>query len=778
MTKLIVLKFDGDFESQGFHVNLEIGEENRLPQTTSIARLPAVPELLSCFNNWHSNYHRLCMLTRWQLNYRIVPQEIIYGDSINAQLEECRRSAKKLESCMTTWLKSESFRCIDVILREKLNPNENIRVLISTKNSQIQKLPWHLWDFFKSYRKAEFALSPREWDTPSIPGLSSRSRVKVLAILGNSTNINTHSDQDLLKKKLNDKAEILFLENPQRQELNEHLWEQKWNILFFAGHSKTEGDNGRIFINQKDSLTIDELKNSLQAAISHGLQIAIFNSCDGLGIAQQLASLNIPQIIVMREPVPDLVAQDFLKYFLTAFARGESLYLALREAREKLQGLEDEFPNATWLPVIYQNPSQTPPTWQEILKPPRNIIEPPPPDKPFRLLFCLFASLIVTSVIIAVRSQGAFKIPELWAYDLLMRAKPAPELDPNILMITVDDDDVRQFGKPLSDRIVDQILIKLEKYKPRVIGLDIYRDAPQKEGWDNLVKHLQQSDRVIALCRVGDINDQGQAYLSIAPPPKVPPERYGFSDAFSLDSDEIIRRYSLTMSQRAGSSCPTQYSFSFQIVRRYLPPETQYSFKEDLWINSVKIKILKPGFGAYQDFSNRMLGYQVQIDYRPVDQVAPKISLTDFLNSSDSNLGKLIKNKIVLIGYVGKNSAKGDFHPTPLGQMPGVVIHAQMVSQILSILSDHKPILSSWERLDHALWIWSWSVVGGLLVWRFQSPRGLRIVIGVALVGLGGSCFFFFIQGVWLPIIPSVVALVMTFSTVNLVVYLKSRIPQ
>jgi hypothetical protein len=29
----------------------------------------------------------------------------------------------------------------------------------------------------------------------------------------------------------------------------------------------------------------------------------------------------------------------------------------VREAREKLQGLEDRYPCATWLPVICQNPS-------------------------------------------------------------------------------------------------------------------------------------------------------------------------------------------------------------------------------------------------------------------------------------------------------------------------------------------------------------------------------------------------------------------------------------
>lgn len=98
-----------------------------------------------------------------------------------------------------------------------------------------------------------------------------------------------------------------------------------------------------------------------------GLQVAIFNSCQGLGLARDLADLHLPVTIVMREPVRNRVAQEFLKYFLTAYARDrKTLYLAVREARERLQGLEKKFPGASWLPVIYQNIAARPPTWNEL----------------------------------------------------------------------------------------------------------------------------------------------------------------------------------------------------------------------------------------------------------------------------------------------------------------------------------------------------------------------------------------------------------------------------
>jgi hypothetical protein len=105
-------------------------------------------------------------------------------------------------------------------------------------------------------------------------------------------------------------------------------------------------------------LSIAELKYALQQSIASGLQLIIINSCNGLGLAAELISIQMPQAIVMRESIPDVVAQQFLKGFLTAFTSGKSLSLSVRLAREQLQGLEDRYPCASWLPVIFQNPAE------------------------------------------------------------------------------------------------------------------------------------------------------------------------------------------------------------------------------------------------------------------------------------------------------------------------------------------------------------------------------------------------------------------------------------
>jgi len=357
--KVVVLRLgEGDFK-KGFPVTLEIRAEGTSPSMEIGGKLSSAPEIPNKYKQWQSAYRK-----NVRSGLRIdVPETQITNVSKSDFIKECHELADDLKKNLNLWLNCEQFRPIKERLLENLITSEEIRVIWQTEDMQLRRLPWHLWDFFERYRKAEIALSLPAYERVE-KLISPKAKVRILAILGDSTGINIQKDQAELEQ-LTD-AEVIFLEKPQLKQLNDQLWFQPLDILFFAGHSSSQADRdtGRIYINQNDSLSIRELKHALTGAIEQGLQLAIFNSCDGLGLARELSNLNIPQIIVMREPVPDLVAQEFLKHFLKIFVEGKSLYLAVREARERLQGLEDRFPCATWLPVVCQNPAEVPTTWQ------------------------------------------------------------------------------------------------------------------------------------------------------------------------------------------------------------------------------------------------------------------------------------------------------------------------------------------------------------------------------------------------------------------------------
>jgi len=359
MGKLVVLSLDGDFE-QGFKVGLEIGEESDRPTVFCTGNLPPNSELMSNLDRWQENYRRVIVPHR-----KIKSQKVIYYDSIRQRFEECHQASAKLRDSLVAWLDSPSFFPLNKRLREELNRDETIRILIRTENWLIQQLPWHLWDVLESYPLAEVAFTSTNYvQVKKSAPIKRKSKVRILAILGHSESIDIASDRWLIEN-LKD-AETVFLVEPTRKQITDELWAQPWDIIFFAGHSETAGETGRFYINPMDSLKIDELSYGLRKAVENGLQLAIFNSCDGLGLAKQLDELQIPQIIVMREVISDRVAQEFLKSFLDDLSKNRPFYLAARSARERLQGWESKFPCASWLPVIFQNAAEVPPTWEEL----------------------------------------------------------------------------------------------------------------------------------------------------------------------------------------------------------------------------------------------------------------------------------------------------------------------------------------------------------------------------------------------------------------------------
>ena len=772
MGKLVVFKLgDGNFE-QGFPITLQIGEDGDRPSTEITGKLPPAPEIPQHYRGWQSAYCRLGWRSRLEAEAVQVTNFSI--------IEDCVAAVQVLSHSLNTWLHSDSFRSIREKLLEKLMPSDEVRVIFQAEDIRVQRLPWHLCDLFERYPKAEVALSAPAYER-QIYTSPPTGKVKILAILGNSTGIDTQADRRLLEQLPG--AAITFLVEPQRQELTNQLWGQGWDILFFAGHSASgaNGEIGRIYINKTDSLSISDLKYALQTAVEHGLKLAIFNSCDGLGLARDLATLYIPQIIVMREPVPDQVAQKFLKYFLKAFAGGKAFYLAVREARERLQGLEDEFPCASWLPVIYQNLAEVPPTWQKLCAgvDPNLTTGRPVPNLPVlhvrhRLLKVLLTSVIVTASVMGVRHLGIIQGLELTAFDNMTRIRPDEGPDQRLLVITVTEDDFqapeqKQRKGSLSDLALERILEKIEPYQPRAIGLDVYHDQPVDPKQAALAKRMQSNDNFFAICRGRDTEAN---FPGTAPPPKVPKARQGFSDVV-LDTDGILRRQLLAIKPSSTSPCTAPYALSAQLAFHYLQAEgisPKYTEKGDLQLGKVVVKRLQAHNGGYQNVD--AWGYQILLNYRSYRsplEVAPTVTLTDVLT------GKVkpddVKGRIVLIGVTAQSAH--DYLATPYSsnrgfyqEIPGVIIQAHMVSQLLSAVLDGRPLLEVWPLWGEVLWVWGWSVVGGALAWRCRSRLHLLLTGGVALGVLYVMCFGLFTQGSWVPFVPSVLALVFTSSSV------------
>ncbi|GAA6616165.1 CHASE2 domain-containing protein [Scytonema sp. NUACC26] len=791
MTKLVVFSLLGGDLELGFPVvTAQLWHNNQ--SFKLIGSLPAVPELSELYKRWQLLYEAVHESLGSNQRIKVHSQDITH-----ISVSDFDSLCQQLQARINTWLKSESFQNIERQLRTLLSRDDEIRVIIETHITLLHRLPWHLWNFFEDYPKAEIALSNHEYASPQqIVQKSPKGEVKILAILGHNFGIDIEKDRSLLQG-LTD-AQTTFLVEPTRRELDEQLWDRDWDILFFAGHSVSlaDGEKGEIHINQTESLTISQFKNALQTAITRGLKLAIFNSCDGIGLARNLADLNIPQIIVMREPVPDLVAQQFLNNFLMAFTSGKPFFRSVREARERLQALENEFPCASWLPVICQNPTTVPITWQalrarqnhnevggKVLTNSRVLT---PKTK---ILTVLLSTVMVTLSTIGLRYLGVFQKAELQTFDQMMLLRPKEEIDPRLLVVEITEKDIQSRQeittglKSISDSTLAQLLNKLQKYQPRVIGVDIYRDftdPPDKLKPIQLATELSQ-DNVVVVCKGRDTKHDTQG---VKPPLGVPVERQGFTDAIQ-DSDGIVRRQIMMMAQELTSPCTTPHSLSLQLAARYLHDENiQPELNEDyVKFGSKVFKRLKPGLsGGYQQGVD-LGGIQILINYRNANYQT--VSLEDVL-SNKVNFA-LLKDRVVLVGVTANTVSDTWSTPYSAAQQPyqeisGVFIQAQMVSQILSAVLDERPILWVLPDWGDILWIWGWSSISGLIVWRVRSLLNKGCAIVTTVIILYGVCAIALWAvpsgsiATWLPFIPSAFAVV-TSSVVVLFIQSRQEFP-
>ncbi|MBD2358351.1 CHASE2 domain-containing protein [Tolypothrix sp. FACHB-123] len=737
--------------------------------------LPAAPQLEYLYQRWQQMYTALYANIGWR---NLADFEIDEEDVTHISQTEFDNLCEELQQSLNTWLNSPLFLNIDRKLRTQLSPTAEIRCIITAESPQVLRLPWCLWHFFDDYNQAEIALSPPEY-ARSVKTIAKKTpgKVRILAILGNSEHIDIEKDKTLLQQLPH--SEIKFLIEPNLSQITAELWESGWDILFFAGHSSSQG-KGQIMLNAEETLTIDQLKYGLQKAIAQGLQLAIFNSCDGLQLAQDLADLHLPQVIVMREPVPDKVAQEFLKHFLALFSRGNSLYTAVREARQRLQSLENNFPCATWLPIICQNPAEISPSWQDLSGQKLNLQLPSPNLGKLPLVFG--SSLIITLIISLIRGLGLLQPLELAVFDLLMRWRSPEPPDSRILVVTITDQDIQAQGKEprqgsLSDKHLNLLLTKLEQYQPAAIGLDIYRDFPVSANQPELAKRMQKSDRLIAICKRADPQYDP---TGVAPPPEIPEPRLGFSD-FIEDDDSVLRRHLMAMTPNPiSSTCTTAYAFSTRLAFLYLQQrgiKAQFTPDWDLQLGNKTFRQLKKAKGGYQSIDTQ--GSQILLNYRfspSVQAIATQVTLSQIL-TGQVNLNA-IKDRIVLIGVTSNSSS--DYWTTPYGNkpsqtIPGITIQAQMVSQIISAALDNRPLLWVWTQWGEICWIWSWSLTGGLLAWFIYQRLYLSITVSVGILILSGVCYLLIIQGGWIPLVPSAIALVITSIQVA---YISKKLPK
>ncbi|MGC1305742.1 MAG: CHAT domain-containing protein [Phormidesmis sp.] len=373
----VVINFLAGSFQEGFKVSLEILKAGaREYQIDDLPWLPPAPDLPILYQAWRSRY------------------AASGGRDIQfvSVMQNCQTAAKALEQALTIWFQDTSFKYLRSQISSKriVHEDDSVPVIFNFQVSEadhLRRLPWHVWDLFRfDLLNAEVVLQAKVVPRRVAPA----GPLRVLAIYGSATGgINTEGDREAWRS-LQSRPDVAVTElnQPQTSELRQALAYNIWDIVFFAGHSRSSVEEqsglptGTLQIGQFPDgrprmIAIAQIREDLSRAVQKGLKLAIFNSCDGLGIADLLVQLNVPTAIVMREPVPDLVARRFIQVFLQHFSQNKEFYLAVRAARRELDWLENDYynpmPSATWLPIVLQNPSQSALQWPQWPPPKTNL---------------------------------------------------------------------------------------------------------------------------------------------------------------------------------------------------------------------------------------------------------------------------------------------------------------------------------------------------------------------------------------------------------------------
>ncbi|NJN38899.1 MAG: adenylate/guanylate cyclase domain-containing protein [Acaryochloridaceae cyanobacterium CSU_3_4] len=351
---------------------------------------------------------------------------------------------------------------------------------------------------------------------------------------------------------------------------------------------------------------------------------------------------------------------------------------------------------------------------------------------------------------------------ELATYDHFVQSQPDLGADPRLLVVGITEADIHRLGQwPISDRVLSTLVQKLQRHQPKVIGLDLWRNLPvvnmqdptDTSGHAELMAQLQSSDRLIAITKFGSAEE-----VTIPAPAGIAEAQVGFNDVV-VDSGGIIRRNLLYQ----GEYFP---SFSLRMALRYLKDkgieDAPSSVNPNvLQIGSTVFWPLQRNDGGYVNADTR--GYQILMNYRSAHNSVAQVSLTQVLMNQVNP--QQIKNRIVIIGTTAE-SGKDLFHTpysaslTDRQTMPGVVVHAQMVSQILDAATGTRPLISVWSEPGEMIWIIGWAITGSLLAWKIRQPMGLALGSGIALALLYGVCRVLFLYQVWIPLVPPFLAFV------------------
>lgn len=373
-----------------------------------------------------------------------------------------------------------------------------------------------------------------------------------------------------------------------------------------------------------------------------------------------------------------------------------------------------------------------------------------------QMLVVAGVAAIATASTLGLRSTGILQTWELQAYDQIVRMRPDfVDSRKQILIVAIEPQDAEWMqGRSVPNYVLTKAIQNLLFYKSKVIGITIARDQPSTQGISELKQVLQNNKNIFGSCEPN--SDKGRGF-SFYPKPST---SLGFGSVL-VDRDNYNRRQILfdsNHSETVDKFCPEQLSFNLIVANYALQNYSDhkesiknktYSLNGSHSLQRLQGESIYQGIGVEDEAFDDT--FQIMIDYRSLDRIATKVSIRDVVENKISP--DLIRDRVVLIGRM--DSSEDRPHMTPYGEMFTVELRSQVISQLIDIGKNKRPILSLASlALDFYLACFI-SVFTSFLSWRFTFWQDKTFAYIYTLISLYACCWLVLsISAIYLGFVP------------------------
>lgn len=610
----------------------------------------------------------------------------------------------------------------------KASENKPVDVFLTCTPLDLARLPWETWDIgtdLGALKKIRIARTPTNITHQSVHPL--QRKIKVLAIFGDDTGLNLEKDKKAVEslrsivdvkfvgwkqnpeKKINKDSEVkeeqIFNPNALKNEIIQAISNQDgWDILFFIGHSnETALTGGEFGIAPGVALSIHEIADALKTAIKRGLQFAVFNSCNGINIAESLINLGLSQVAIMREPIHNQVAGEFLREFLYSLATYKDVHTALLDATQFLQKPEKRtsYPSSYLIPSLFRHPEaelfQIKPfdIWSKLKR-----------WIPTQKEATWLGTLLFISLLPPV--QSLLLEPRILLQAIYRNAtfQKSDKVESPVLLVKIDNkslisDKVKQ-RYPLDYSYLAKNIQKLSDLNAKLVGIDYILEEADKQ--PNATSQLRQVIR--------NATNQGTLFI-FGSQPHEDPEKGKVSDKiasfnWSMQGNIYLTEWYVELpfeNQNCFNDCPLAYSLALAYSLPGKKRQPSLDSKKDFTISLFNSHSQNDKFNYLKKLrlhpvNNLLPWFHPIVDFSiPPNQAYQTISTCELLGSCTTDeIPKNLDNKLVIIapgGYqeAGLNGDGGDNATIPLavafwrgwenGKFPKGEAHAYMVHHLL-----------------------------------------------------------------------------------------------